>query len=151
MTDIASLENTASGRREPALRTPAVAHVLYPTVALAAGAGLLLGRPASTDVSGFEDKLVLLLRFMAVMKALMVAGAVALTHWRLRAPVSERIALGYVAALGLMAAAPGLIWSLGHIAAGAALFHAGLFAFLVIAWREDAISHVLAGRGAKQP
>lgn len=36
-------------------------------------------------------------------------------------------------------AATGLIWSLGTIVIGAVMFHVGVLAFLVLAWRDDAV------------
>ena len=84
-----------------------------------------------------EWQLVFLLRFMALMKGAMVLGALGLTRWRLRRPASDRLAIGYAAALAAMAMAPGLIWSLAAIAPGAACFHAGLLLFLLLAWRDD--------------
>ena len=86
-----------------------------------------------------EWQLVFLLRFMALVKGAMVLGALGLTQWRLRRAASDRLALGYAAALAAMAMAPGLIWSLAEIAPGAACFHAGLLLFLLLAWRDDAI------------
>jgi len=107
--------------------------------AISAGvAGVLLGRVAA-DPGSMEWQLVLLLRFMAAVKGAMALGALALAMWRLRRPASDRLALGYIVAVAAMAAAPGLIWSLGAIVPGAATFHAGLLFYLVLAWRDDAV------------
>ena len=129
-----SRAGAAAARRLP---WPAL---LYAAVGTAGVAGLLAGRLASADSGGMEWQLVLLLRFMALVKGAMVLGALGLTQWRLRRPVSSRLAAGYGLALAAMALAPGLIWSLAAIAPGAAAFHAGLLLFLVIAWRDEAVA-----------
>ena len=93
----------------------------------------------ASDVAAFEPRLALLLRFMAVLKAAAVLAATGLTCWRLGRPILQGMRLGYLAALAAMAAGPALIWSLTHVAAGAVLFHAGLFGFLLCALRDDAL------------
>ena len=113
--------------------------LLYAGVAVAGTAGFVAGRATAGDASGMEWQLAVLLRFMAAVKGLMVLGALGLTQWRVRAPASGALALAYGAALALMAAGPGLIWSLSHIAVGAAAFHAGLLLYLVLAWRDGAV------------
>ena len=122
-----------------ALRVPRAA-LLYAAVGGAGLAGLLVGRALESGSGDMEWQLVLLLRFMAVVKGAMVVGALALVQWRLRRPASARLALGYAAALTTMALAPGLIWSLAAIAPGAACFDAGLLLYLVLAWRDDAVA-----------
>ena len=122
----------------PGHRLPRAA-LLYAAVGTAGVAGYLAGRWASAETGGMEWQLVLLLRFMAAVKGAMVLGALGLTQWRLRRPISNGLAAGYGLALAAMAAAPGLIWSLAEIAPGAACFHAGLLAYLVLAWRDDAV------------
>ena len=110
-------------------------------------AGLAAFALAGRDAGEFEPRLALLLRFMAALKAVAVLAALGLTCWRLRTPIATPMRLGYLAALASMAAAPGLIWSLAHIALGAACFHAGLFGFLVCALRDDGIARVLRRPG----
>ena len=83
---------------------------------------------------------------MAACKAAGVVGAAALLAWRLGRPLGTGAFVGYVAALGLMAAAPGMIWSLGLIAPGALVFHAGLLTFLVLAARDDGVTALRRGR-----
>ena len=136
MTDVshpALRASVARGRPAWAL-SPYLPYVL---VFAAGGAGLLLGRAMGGDADLFEFKLLLLLRFMAAMKFAGVLAAAGVTHWRLTQPIAPRLALAYMAALVPMAAAPGLIWSLGGIALGALMFHAGLIGFLVLAWEDD--------------
>ena len=83
-----------------------------------------------------EPALIMLLRFMAVLKALCAVGAVALAAWRLRRPTPGTLAFGYLAAVALMAASPLLIWDIADLVAGAMLFHAGLLLFAGLAWAD---------------
>lgn len=119
--------------------------LLYAATAGAAALGLTLAARGAAP-EGIERPLVLLLRFMAVVKAAMALGALALTHWRVRRPISPAIASGYVGAIAAMLVATGVIWSLRHVGFGAVLFHVGLFAFLGLAWKDDAAGHLLAAR-----
>ena len=136
MTDLAALPSSAAraGRR------PGRSAILAGMLVVAAFAGVALGRAHAADASGFEGTLVLLLRFMAICKAAGVLGAAALVVWRLGRPLGATAFAGYVVALALMAAAPGLIWGLGLIAPGALVFHAGLLTFLVLAARDDGVA-----------
>ena len=109
--------------------------VLYAAVLLAGAVGVLAA-PRVDDQPGAMEWQLALLRFMVLVKAAMVVGAVGLAHWRLRAPIGGAMACGLVAATATMALAPGLIWSLTYIILGAGCFHAGLLAYLVIAWRD---------------
>jgi hypothetical protein len=106
----------------------------------AAGIALEAGRVTGADADAFDSKLLLLLRFMAVVKFLGVLVAAAVLQWRFRTSVTGPKATVYLVALAAMAAAPGLIWSLGGIALGAFLFHAGLLAFLCLAWKDEAVA-----------
>ncbi|MBE7220046.1 MAG: hypothetical protein INR64_16370 [Caulobacteraceae bacterium] len=134
MSDLTVSQAPSLGARLPR------ATLLYAVVGGAGLAGLLAGRWLQGGPGDMEWQLVLLLRFMAVVKGAMALGALALVQWRLRQPASARLALGYVVALAPMALAPGLIWSLAAIAPGAACFHAGLLLFLVLTWRDDGVS-----------
>ncbi len=131
MTDLA----TIAAPRRP-LR-PAVAPMVFLAVGGAAAAGLVLGRWSGASTLRWDPHLVVLLRFMAAVKLAGVLGASALSLWRARTPLSAGTAFAMVAALASMALAPGLIWSLAHVGLAAALFHGGLLAFLVMAWRDD--------------
>ena len=112
---------------------------LIATAILAVAAGLAIGhQPAAHGAAPTDADLARLLRFMALIKAALAVLAVGLVYWRLRHPASPRLATAYVGALALMAAGPGLIWSMTHIIAGAVLFHAGLLGFLALGWTDDA-------------
>lgn len=114
--------------------------VLLAAVATAVAAGFVaVYDPASAraaEAAGAE--LTRLLRFMALTKAAFAAGALLLAGWRLRHPTTPAVALSYAATGALMAAGPGLIWSVAHVALGAVLFHAGLALLLVLAWTDRA-------------
>ena len=137
---------------------PATSRSVSPRVALHAGllaastTGVLLGQSGAGDTSGFEPNLLLLLRFMAALKFAGVVAAALLVHWRLTRPTPRRLALGYVAAIATMAVAPGLIWSLSHVAVAAVLFHAGLLGFMALAWKDtDALPDRTARRVRVRP
>jgi hypothetical protein len=108
--------------------------LLLAGVAAAAALALAVGDPAV--LLERDRELGTLLRGMAAIKALLVAVAVAAVVWRLRQPVSVRLALGYLAGVWAMTAATAAIWQLTAIGAAAALFHAGEVAVLVLAWRD---------------
>lgn len=142
MTDLALPTSSAARARRRPSRTALVGG----TLASAFVAGAVLGRAHAADPAAYENSLVLLLRFMAACKAAGVIGAAALVVWRLGRPLGSAAFAGYVVALGLMATAPGLIWSLGLIAPGALLFHAGLLTFLVLAARDDGVASAFRRR-----
>jgi len=57
--------------------------------------------------------------------------------WRLGSEdLSSRLASGYIAAVGLMALSPGLIWSQSSLTLASAFFHSGLLFGLVLAARD---------------
>ena len=112
---------------------------LIVTAILAAAAGLAIGhQPAAHGAALTDADLARLLRFMALTKAVLTIIAFGLVCWRLRLAASPRLATAYIGALALMAAGPGLIWSMTHIIAGAILFHAGLLSLLALGWTDGA-------------
>ena len=84
-----------------------------------------------------DPELAQLLRGMAVLKGMMVAAAIGILAWRFGHPIAPRIAVGYLAGIGAMAAATVMIWQLTVLLPAAAIFHAGLFVALIVAWRAD--------------
>ncbi|ABD86193.1 hypothetical protein [Rhodopseudomonas palustris] len=82
------------------------------------------------------DELVMLLRFMAAVKALLALGAAAAVVWRLGHPASAALTLAYTAAAALMATAPALIWHLADVGFGAAMFHAGVVTLLAALYAD---------------
>lgn len=89
-----------------------------------------------------------LLRFMAVVKAAMATGALAALWWRLGVVASPVRLSVYLATAAAMGAGPGLIWAMAHVAWGALLLHGGLFAALVLLWRDPAVGMRLAEAAA---
>lgn len=143
MQPIALTRGTAAVPRAvpPALAPALPWPVIVPAVAVAAAlvgllAAALPDAPEAARRAGPE--LTRLLRMMALVKLGIAAGALALIVWRMRQPITTRYAVGYAACAALMAAAPGLIWGIGTVIAGALLFHAGLALLLVLGWRDDA-------------
>jgi len=115
-------------------------------IAAAALGGMLATDAGATARAVAESgaELTRLLRAMAALKALMAAGAAASVLWRLGAPAAFSWFTGYALAAAAMAAGPGLIWGMAHVAAGAALLHAGLIAAIVLLWRDPVVGERLA-------
>jgi hypothetical protein len=136
---------------------PAVPRGVLLLVVLAAAVAGALATGADATARAVSDSgadLMRLLRAMAAIKALIAAGAVAAVWWRLAMPATPRWFLGYAVAGAAMAAGPGLIWGMAHVAAGALLLHAGLLATVVLLWRDPAVGErlaaVLAARRARR-
>lgn len=109
--------------------------ILASVVILAATTGAIAGHLSAPDATADAD-LTLLLRFMALMKAALVLAAAGLVAWRFGSELPSRLAAGYIAAVGLMALSPGLIWSQSSLALASAFFHSGLLFGLVLAARD---------------
>jgi hypothetical protein len=77
-----------------------------------------------------------LLRGMAVIKAALALGALAVLYWRLARPIQPATAMAYVVGAWLMAAASMIVWRLSFIGLGALAFHSGELTLLIVAWRE---------------
>ena len=101
----------------------------------AAGVAGVLGFMGGGD-DGAGSDLVLLMRFMAGVKAAMALGAVVLVAWRMGAPMGRGTMTAYVVATAVMAVGPGLIWNMQDVAYGAMAVHGGLSAIMLIAWRD---------------
>jgi hypothetical protein len=113
---------------------------------VSAGLGFAAALALGSGPAAADPELMLLIRFMAVLKAGMALLGMALAAWRLRYPASTRMAAGYVVAVALMAGAPGLIWEMSHIVAGAVVFHAGLGIFLTCAWADRELATEMFAR-----
>lgn len=133
-----------------AIRLPRIqARVLIGAVLLVAGAAGFLVTPAPVAQRAVAEagaELTQLLRMMALVKLLLVAGAVWLVDWRLHFPASKTLTAAYLAGLALAAAGPGLIWGMAHVALGAVLLHAGLILVGVAVWRDPGSPAMLRGR-----
>jgi hypothetical protein len=137
--------STPSGATRLATPTP-MRVALLALVAAAAVAGFVATGADTTSaaVSDSGADLTRLLRAMAAIKMAMAACAAASVLWRLGSPISAKWVAGYALACAAMAAGPGLIWDMAHVAAGAALLHAGLLATIVLLWRDPAVGARLA-------
>jgi len=139
---------TAAHSAQPALGVrPAWRAILYTAAASAALAGFVAIPSAINNVAApaADPALIMLLRFMAVVKAAMAIAGIALADWRFRHPASSRLATSYVVASGLMAAGSGLIWHIATIVEGAAVFHTGLALLIVLAWVDRGETQRLFG------
>jgi len=102
------------------------------------------------DGGGGSDLLVLM-RFMAAVKAAMALGAVALVAWRMTAPMGRGTAAAYVGATAVMMVGPGLIWDMQHVAYGAMAVHGGLSLVLLVGWLDrEGWSDLLRGAVARR-
>ena len=101
---------------------------------------------SAAAITAAGPELVRLLRGMALLKLALVAGAAWFAGWRLRFPARPPLAAAYVASLGVMAAGPGLIWSMAHVVLGAALLHISLAILLVLFWRDPGSPAMLPAR-----
>ena len=97
------------------------------------------GPATSSAVMNAGSELTRLLRFMAVIKGVFALGAVSAVLWRLGSRVSLGRFVTYGVCCAVMVTGPGLIWSMAHVGLGALLLHGGLFALLVLLWRDPAI------------
>lgn len=125
------MSTTVGARAAPGLRENGGRLALAGAVAATGVLGFLGG-----DDGGAGSDLLVLMRFMAGVKAAMALGAVALVWWRMGAPVGRGAAAAYVVAAAVMAVGPGLIWDMRHIALGAVAVHGGLSALLVVGWLD---------------
>ena len=135
-------------RNRTIVLSPGLSRPLLVAIVIAAVGFSLLpagGAPSSTAVLNAGDDLTRLMRFMAAIKAVLVAGAVVAVLWRLGSPVSVRRFYAYGAACALMAAGPGVIWGMAHVGRGALLLHGGLALAIVIMWRDPAVPARLEG------
>ncbi len=99
------------------------------------------GQHAATQaVSTAGPELTHLLRAMAGLKMLFAGAAVGAIAWRLAAPAGLVRLITYGLACAAMAAGPGLIWDMAHVRLGALLLHGGLFAGVLLLWRDPATS-----------
>ena len=138
------------GHRTVAMVWPRV--VLLGVVAGAALAGYLATTPHAAVLAASHDGAALtrLMRFMAAVKMLLAAAALAAVVWRLGAPVSLAWYGAYAAAAAAMAAGPGLIWGMVHVGAGALALHGGLLASVLLLWRDPETPRMLAAAVARR-
>jgi hypothetical protein len=138
-------------RRSSRPSSSALIRVLLLSVCLLAVlAAYWVGEPAR--VVRADPALAQLMRGMALIKAVIALGAVALLLWRFCWPVGKPAALAYVVSAALMAGATMLIWQLTFIPLAASLFHIGALAMLLVGWRDDGLMWLVrqpVGSGTK--
>ncbi len=129
---------------------PAGTSPLFPTMArtllvLVTAAGVTAGllatgtEAAASAIALAGADLTYLLRAMALLKVIMAAGAMAAVWWRFGSPVMLAWWAAYALACVGMAMGLGLIWQMAYVRTGALLLHAGLFAALILLWRDPAV------------
>jgi hypothetical protein len=117
------------------IQGPIAASAVAGAVAGGAGLGALALAAFGSPVS-LEAALANLLHAMVGIKALILAGAIALVLLRLRGPVGPVALLGYCGGLGASAAAVVWLWGLTGLLPGSALFYGGLITAYVSAARD---------------
>lgn len=140
MTSIASPATTAPAGISPL--SPAMARALLVLVTAASvAAGLLTtGTEASASaivLAGAD--LTHLLRAMALLKVVMAVGMAAVVLWRLGSSITLVWWVAYALACAGMAVGPSLIWQMAYVRTGALLLHVGMFAVLILLWRDPAM------------
>ena len=105
-------------------------------VTLAVAAAFAIGARGVPE--GFEPQLVLLIRFMAVIKLAGAIAVAAVVGWRFGQAPGLRRTAGYSAAAMIMAAGPALMWDMHFIVLGSVLFYAGLGAIVLLARAQGA-------------
>jgi hypothetical protein len=135
----AARPTTARARGAPARRGVLIG-VGLAAGALAAVAGALVWARAAPGTSAVATaEMERLLRFMALVKAIVPAGALWGLVRRVRRPAATGRLAAYGAGLWASAAGAALVSQPGHVGPGAALFHAGWLTMLAAAWRDDAL------------
>ncbi len=125
-------------RRAARARSPMASRLIYRGILLLACAAAVMAAAWLSNATPYlqaDPSLAQLMRGMAVIKATMVLGAVALLLWRLRWSVSPFVAVTYVVSAALMAGSTTLIWQLSFIPLAAVLFHLGTLMALLVSWR----------------
>jgi hypothetical protein len=147
MIGFASQASSATAPAGAGALSPAIARALLALVVAASfAAGLLAtGTEASASANALAGAdLTHLLRAMALLKALIAAGAVAAVMWRLGSPIMLAWWAAYAAACAGAAAGPVLIWQMAHVGAGALTFYVGLLGALILLWLDPAVGARLA-------
>jgi hypothetical protein len=142
MTSIASPASSTTASASVSMLSPTMARALLVLVTAASViVGLLAtGTEASASAIALAGAdLTHLLRAMALLKVAMAAGLAAAVLWRLGASVTLAWWMAYALACAGMAAGPGLIWQMAYVRTGALLLHAGLFAALILLWRDPVV------------
>lgn len=106
--------------------------VLGGAILIALATGAAIGATYAPTAASDADFLVLV-RFMAFVKAVMVLAAAAIVAWRFGTAIARPLSATYIASVSLMALAPGLIWYEALLPLASGLFHSGLLLGLALA------------------
>ncbi|MEO1174668.1 MAG: hypothetical protein AAFX94_21850, partial [Myxococcota bacterium] len=117
MATVVSLPRVAATRTSAIPRRTLL--VALPVFAFAVG--LAVGDP--TEGLNRDHELALLLRGMAVLKALMALGMGAAVWWRLGTPMSNALATGYLLTVSVAFFAAALVWQLSFLGIVSFAFH----------------------------
>jgi hypothetical protein len=142
MTSIISPAPSTTILAGPSTLSPALARTLLVLLTAASVAAGLLATETEASASAIAlagADLTHLLRAMALLKVAMAAGMAAAVLWRFGWPVTLAWWAAYLLACAGMAAGPALIWQMEYVRTGALLLHAGLFAALILLWRDPAV------------
>lgn len=134
---MASIPRAAPGTLAGRLAVPGWRGRLLLAAAAGAALGWLVGDPGAR--AGADPELARLLRGMALVKALLVLGALRLLWWRFGEAVTGARAWGYVGAVAAMALATLLAWQLSHLVVLSLAFHGALLTLGVLALRDDGV------------
>ena len=129
--------------------SPAFARILL-IAAVAIGTVTALAFTRSDTTAAMDVSLVGLLRFMAVVKAVLALSLIGAVWWRLSSPIDGVRLAAYAVTAASMMSGLVLIWTMSHLGLGAALLHAGLLASCLLLRRDPAVSAKLSGLVAKR-
>jgi hypothetical protein len=107
---------------------------LIAACALSIGLAAWAGHP--TGYLEADPALAHLLRAMALIKGLIVLGALGAALWRYGWEITAPVAVGYAACIAVLAGSATLIWQLTLIPLAALMFHAALIGLVYVGWRE---------------
>jgi hypothetical protein len=109
-------------------------------------AGFMATGAQATTIGILHDgaDLTRVMRFLAAIKGAMAIAGAAAVLWRLAAAISPLWFAAYALSGAAMTAGPGLIWGMSHIVLGALLLHLGLFATIILLWRDPVVGARLA-------
>lgn len=136
MSDASVLSAAHAAAPPPSWAMPRPILAIVAALIAAATAALAVPDAATAANAQSDAELVLLLRFMAGVKAVLALAALGAVVWRLGYAASPFLSAVYLLAPALMVAAPVLIWQIAPTALGAGLFHGGL-ALLLLALFAD--------------
>lgn len=128
------LGSNPASAANPAFGPGVLRAMLLAGCALAVALAASLGDPASYLVA--DPQLARLLRGMALIKGAIALAAAGALWWRLKWPISGRMAAAYLAGGSLLAGASMMVWQLTMIPLAAIGFHAVEISLLCVAWRD---------------